>query len=110
MEYPKAKYNDLDSLNRKVGSGILDDTINIRAADSKKWVVGPPLGFEVRPSIRLYTETNSNYQFVEINMFLAGLWQYLNQTQTKPTSDQTQTVWYETELPHSIISTFKTKE
>jgi len=109
-EYSKSEITDATSLNGEVGGGMLDNTVEIEAADGKAWIVGQPLGLELRPGIRLYADAASSYQFAEIDMYLVGLWKYINETETQPTFEQSQTVWDQTDLVHSIISTFNTGE
>jgi hypothetical protein len=97
--------NNLEELNATVGGGIADKTIIITSDSGTEWTVGPPLGLDLAPDTRSFTQDGVAYHFVEIRTYLVGLWRYLNNSTDNPGIKETQLLFDNTTLAHDILST-----
>jgi hypothetical protein len=109
QHHPKSTITSVTELNNLVGGGLADGTKTLKTIDGHMIVIGQPLGLEISPDIRAYVETESSFEFIELRMYLSGLWKYANKVDMQPTFEQASAMGTETDLAHQILTTFKVK-
>ncbi len=59
--YPKSKIGSVEELDAEVGGGIVGQTSIIKTVSGKDITVGTPMGLELRPDIRSYSQNKNQY-------------------------------------------------